>query len=142
MMLRTDNHPQITTPAQRATIQFVESLLISALITGCFAIAPLIETMGPINWYQIIAYFLFAVLWSLIHGVVAYFRPYNPQVSIIETVLDAVERRIQPIMPTPQIATTTPVAPSTAQTDKDATQPIANATAAIQPAIQRQQLPS
>ena len=161
MMLRNnnDNHSQITTPTQRATIQFVESLLISALITGCFAIAPLIESTGPINWYQIIAYFLFAVLWSLIHGVVTYFRPYNPQVSIIETVLDAVERRIQPIVPTPQapaqsplvvihaqtpqIATTTPVVPSTAQPDKDATQPMTNATDAIQKAIaQRQQLPS
>lgn len=154
MMLRTDNHPQITTPARRATIQFIESLLITALITGCFVVAPLIETTGPINWYQIILSFLFAVLWSFAHGVVAYFKPSNPQVSIIETVLDAVERRIQPIMPTsqsplvvihaqtPQIAPTTPVAPSTAQPDKDAAQPIANATAAIQPAIQRQQLPS
>lgn len=157
MMIRTnnDNHSQITTPAKRATIQFVESLLISALLTGCFVIAPLIESTSPINWQQIIVSFLFAVLWSLIHGVVAYFKPYNAQVSIIETVLDAVERRIHPIMPTPQnplvvihaqtsqIATTTPVATSTVQPDKDATQPMTNATAAIQAAIaQRQQLPS
>lgn len=155
MMLRTDNHPQVTTPTRRAVIQTTESLLISASVAGCFAVAPLIESTGPINWYQITLAFLLAVLWSLAHGVVAYFKPYNQQVSIIETVLDAVERRIQPIMPTsqsplvvihaqtPQVATTTPVATSTAQTDKDTTQPMANATAAIQTAIaQRQQLPS
>lgn len=157
MMLRTnnDNHSQTTTPTQRATIQFIESLLISALLTGCFVIAPLIESTGPINWQQIIVSFLFAVLWSFAHGVVAYFKPYNAQVSIIETVLDAVERRIQPIMPTsqsplvvihaqsPTVAPTTHVAPSTSQSDKEATQPIANVSAALQAVVaQRQQLPS
>ncbi len=83
------------TPAQqRALVQLIESMIITAIIAGFFSIAPLIESDGPLDWGKIGLFFLFAVIFSLAHSAVAYFKATNLEVgTVLEQVVNALEKR-------------------------------------------------
>lgn len=90
------------TPVQRAAIQLFESLLITGFIAGAVAIIPLLNGPSDIHWPQILFLFLFAFLFSLGHGIAAYLKPAQPDLSAaLEAILDALERRYQHEQPPP-----------------------------------------
>lgn len=84
------------TPAQRALVQFIESMLITALIAGLFSISTYITTDGPIDWTKIVYAFGLAVAFSVAHSLAAYFKPSNVELStLIEATAQALEKRYQ-----------------------------------------------
>lgn len=88
------------TPAARALIQFAESMGITAIIAGVAAISPFLAGAGGIDWQQVGDIFFLAVLFSAAHSAVAYFRPYNVELStVLGTVVDLLEKRVQTQQP-------------------------------------------
>lgn len=86
------------TPAQRALIQLVESLLISALVAGIAAITPMLAGSGAIDWQQTANIFFLAVIFSIAHGVVAYFKTSNADLAnALETIIDLLEKRMSSV---------------------------------------------
>jgi|SRR5579883_1063090 len=91
------------TPTQAALIQFLQSLIISALVTALIAIGPLLMATGPVDWKQIGLVAGVAFILSILHGVAEYLKQYNPQLSsAVETDLTAVEARVN-VAPTPPL---------------------------------------
>lgn len=84
------------TPPQRALLQLLESLFITAIIAGLFSASTLITTDGPIDWHQVLYAFSLAVAFSIAHGLVAYFKPSDLTLSeVIDAMYQALERRYQ-----------------------------------------------
>ena len=84
----------LSSAQRQALIQLVESMIITAFIAGLLSIAPLIETDGPLDWGKIGLFFLFAVLFSLAHSAVAYFKTTNMEFgTVLEQVVNALEKR-------------------------------------------------
>lgn len=84
------------TPAERALLQFIESIFITAVIAGLFSASTLITTDGPIDWRRVIFAFGLAVSFSLAHSLVAYFKPNDLTLSeVIEAMMQALEKRSQ-----------------------------------------------
>ena len=84
----------LSSAQQRALIQLIESMIITAIIAGIFSIAPLIESDGPLDWGKIGLFFLFAVIFSLAHSAVAYFKTTNLELgTVLEQVVNALGQR-------------------------------------------------
>ena len=84
------------TPAQRALLQLLESLLISAIIAGLFSASTLIMANGPIDWNRVAYTFGLAAVISVGHSLTAYFRPSDvPLSEVIDGLVQAVEKRYQ-----------------------------------------------
>jgi len=66
------------TPAQRALIQFIESILITAVIAGLFAASLALGQDGPVDWKEVGAVAAFAFIFSVAHSVAAYFKQHPP----------------------------------------------------------------
>src|SRR5437016_11125530 len=83
------------TPTQRAILQFVDSLLITAIIAGFFSIAAAIAGNGPIDWKQVLLSFALAFVFSVAHSIAAYFKASSqPDVGIaLDAVLQELEKR-------------------------------------------------
>lgn len=84
------------TPTQQALIQFLESIVITALIAGIASISNLLIGNGEINWQQAGITFGFAIVFSLAHSLSAYLKALpapagqgQPDYSSLGTVLDA-----------------------------------------------------
>lgn len=89
-----------TTPTQSAIIQFVESLLITAIIAGLYNISMLPAT-GTVSLQQVVASFGLAVLVSLAHSLTAYLKALptastGQDYSALGTALDAAFVRFLP----------------------------------------------
>lgn len=94
---------QNTTPAQRALVQFVESMIITALITALIGVEPLVAGTGLINWRTTGTVFTLLFMFSVAHSAVAYFRPYNIDLSnAVAQIVDALEVRAMHSMPPAQ----------------------------------------
>lgn len=151
------------TPTQQALIQFVESMVITALIAGIASISNLLIGNGEINWTQAGITFGFAVVFSLAHSLSAYLKAIpaaqqgQPDLSGLGTVLDAfinsLQQRIEaaqkPVATQPQATqqaatTATPtasqaqaVATPPAQIDWSQTNPAFKAVNLVPPAQQQ-----
>lgn len=84
------------TPTQQALIQFIESIVITALIAGIASISNLLIGNGQINWTQAGITFGFAIVFSLAHSLSAYLKALpspaqqgQPDYSSLGSVLDA-----------------------------------------------------
>lgn len=88
---------KLPTPApQRALLQLVESMLISASVAGLLSVGPLFAGDGTLDWSKIDYVFLFAFAVSLAHSIVAYFKPIQPVAAMsAEAIVDAIERRYE-----------------------------------------------
>ena len=127
------------TPTQQALIQFLESIVITALIAGIASISNLLIGNGEINWTQAGITFGFAVVFSLAHSLSAYLKAIpaaqqgQPDLSGLGTVLDAflnsLQQRIEAsrtpviaqVQPTQQVAST--ATPAASQTQAGTTPP-------------------
>lgn len=84
----------MTSPTQKALLQFAESMIITALIAGIASISNLLIGNGQINWTQAGITFGFAVVFSLAHSLSAYLKAIpaaqqgQPDYSALGTVLD------------------------------------------------------
>lgn len=155
------------TPTQQALIQFIESIVITALIAGVASISNLLIGNGQINWQQAGITFGFAIVFSLAHSLSAYLKALpaasqgQPDYRGLGTVMDAfvttLEQRLsavvthpaQPVVaqpqavqvqPAPQPATITPgtIAVSTpAQIDWSSTNPAFKAVNLVPPTQQQ-----
>lgn len=63
-----------TTPTKGAIIQFIESVIITAILAGIAAASPLLQGHESINWQAAGGVFLTAFGYSLATGVVTYFK--------------------------------------------------------------------
>lgn len=101
-------------PAQKAIIQFIESILITAIIVGLFDIS-LLPKSASIQ--QIAATFFAAVLVSLVHSLIAYLKALPGQNNGLAAALDAALNRFLPqftaALPAPIQQTVTPAQPAT-----------------------------
>lgn len=125
------------TPTQSAIIQFVESILITAIIAGMYNIATLPAT-GTISLQQVVASFGLAVLVSLAHSLTAYLKAlptsangqdYNalgtaldaaftrflPQITSMITPAQPAQSHVVVVTQSPATVTTTHVAPTPLQ---------------------------
>lgn len=110
------------TPTQQAFIQFIESILITAIIAGLVSISGLITGTGPLNWTQVGIDFGLAVAFSLAHSLAAYLKalPAPSQqtgqaidLNILGTVLDDLFSQFQNRLNvlTVPVAAPTPIQP-------------------------------
>ena len=142
------------TPTQQALIQFIESIVITALIAGVASISNLLIGNGQINWQQAGITFGFAIVFSLAHSLSAYLKALpaasqgQPDYSSLGTVLDAfvssLEQRLRAAEPHPaqsaqpqvQPATQAPAPAQPAQIDWSSTNPAFNAVNLVPPTQQ------
>lgn len=151
------------TPTQQALIQFLESIVITALIAGIASISNLLIGNGEINWQQAGITFGFAIVFSLAHSLSAYLKALpapagqgQPDYSSLGTVLDAfltslqqrldaastpvvhLAQTLQPV-PQPQVqqsATQAPAPVQPAQIDWSSTNPAFKAVNLVPPTQQ------
>ena len=93
------------TPTQQALIQFIESIVITALIAGIASISNLLIGNGQINWTQAGITFGFAIVFSLAHSLSAYLKAlpspaqqgqpdYSSLGSVLDSFLNTLEQRL------------------------------------------------
>jgi hypothetical protein len=87
---------------EQALLQLIESLLITALITGIISASAAIATNGSINWQLVGFLFGTSFLFSLGHGVAAYFKtvPDSQEAQlgvVIDALITALEKRYPPL---------------------------------------------
>lgn len=81
---------------QQALTQFVESMLITALIAAIFDVTPMVSGSGSINWQVVGVSFFWAFVVSAAHSFIAYMRPTQPDLSAaLDGILRVVEQRLQ-----------------------------------------------
>ena len=84
---------------QQALTQFVESMLITALIAALVSVTPMLSG-SSINWQEIGLAFGLAFAVSVAHSIVAYMRPTQPDLSAaLDAILQVVEQRLQAQQP-------------------------------------------
>jgi len=93
----------LTSAQQAALVQFVESTLINAGITGLLAIAALtLSGGGPLNWSEVLFAFVLGFLYSVAHAIVAYLKPQHPvEAGVVDSLASALETRLLARLPTP-----------------------------------------
>lgn len=154
------------TPTQQALIQFLESIVITALIAGIASISNVLIGDGQINWTQAGITFGFAIVFSLAHSLSAYLKAlpapdqqgqpdYSSLGSVLDSFLNTLQQRldvartpvvVQPVVqpvavqqaatPAPQ-PQAQPAPPSTpAQIDWSSTNPAFKAVNLVPPAQQ------
>lgn len=88
-----------TTPSQKAIAQFIESLIITAIIAGLVSASALLTGTGAINWQEVGVSFGLAFAFSLAHGFTAYIKnvpsPDQAQSAALSSTLDALITEIQ-----------------------------------------------
>jgi|SRR6266568_260635 len=94
---------------EQALLQLVESLLITALITGIIGASAAISAGGWINWQLVGFLFGTSFLFSLGHGVAAYFKVASNSQEVqlgiaVDALITALEKRYPPLqgVSTPQ----------------------------------------
>lgn len=101
------------TPSQQALIQFLESIIITAIIAGIVSLSSVAISTGPFNWHTAGLSFGLAVAFSLAHSVAAYLKA-QPATSIdlvgLGTAIDVLVGKVQNIQPQVQPAQVTPAA--------------------------------
>lgn len=100
--------------AKQALLQLVESLLITALITGIISASAAISTSGTLDWQLIGWLFGASFLFSLAHGIAAYFKSIpgsqEQQLGVaIDALIAALEKRFPLAQPTQPTTTATPL---------------------------------
>lgn len=93
------------TATQQALVQFIESIIITAIIAGIVSIATALTGTGAINWREVGLNFGLAVAFSLAHSLTAYLKamPATGQIDLaglgaaIETLTGIAQQRVQPI---------------------------------------------
>ena len=88
--------------AEQAFLQLAESLLITALITGVVGASAAIAADGSINWQLVGFLFGTSFIFSLGHGVAAYFKtvPNSQEAQLgiaVDALLTALEKRYPPL---------------------------------------------
>lgn len=88
----------MTQQAKQALIQLIESLLIMALISGIISASAAISTSGKLDWQLIGWLFGASFLFSLGHGIAAYFKtlPSSQEAQLgiaIDALITALEKR-------------------------------------------------
>jgi hypothetical protein len=90
------------TPTQQALIQFIESIIITAIIAGIVSISSVVTGTGPLNWHEATLNFGLAVAFSLAHSVAAYLKA-QPATSIdlvgLGAAIDALVSKVQNTQP-------------------------------------------
>jgi hypothetical protein len=92
------------TATQQALIQFVESIVITAIIAGIVSISSALTGTGAINWREVGLNFGLAVAFSLAHSLTAYLKamPATGQIDLaglgaaIEALTGIAQQRVQP----------------------------------------------
>lgn len=120
-------------PSQKAIAQFIESLIITAIIAGLVSASALLTGTGTINWQEVGISFGLAFAFSLAHGLAAYLKnvpsPDQAQMAMLSSTLDGlvtdIQRRIGPI------SSAQPAIPTQA-----VQQPASNVVASAAPQIQ------
>jgi len=138
------------TASQQALIQFIESIVITAIIAGIVSVSSAITGSGPINWHEVWLNFGLAVAFSLAHSLTAYLKalPSNTQTgqpdliglgAAIEALTNIVQQRVQPTQGQPvQVAQITQAKPATIAAQPvrpDASLPAQPSTTGIQQSI-------
>jgi hypothetical protein len=91
---------QPKTPLQHAQIQFIESMIITALMAAIASISPLLTSSSPINWRIAGASFALAFLFSAAHSLSAYLKASRtPLGEVIETAVETVEKQLPASVP-------------------------------------------
>lgn len=80
-----------------ATKQAVELLIKGALVSAIISVEPLLET-GTLNWSLIGATFGMSFLIAGMHGVSSYYRPMQPDMSLILDLLSDVIEKKYPVL--------------------------------------------
>lgn len=88
--------------AKQALIQLIESLLITALIAGIISASAAISTHGTLDWQLIGWLFATSFLYSLGHGIAAYFKTIpGSQEAQLGMAIDALITALEKRYPTP-----------------------------------------
>lgn len=87
---------------EQALLQLVESLLITALITGIISASAAIAADGSINWQLVGFLFGTSFIFSLGHGIAAYFKsvPSSQEAqlgAVVDALIAALEKRYPPL---------------------------------------------
>jgi hypothetical protein len=81
---------------QKATVTFIESAIVTALIAGLTAIGPVLNETGPIAWKRVIILLGYAIIVSLVLSIVAYLKAWNPVLgAIVESEATAIEKSVE-----------------------------------------------
>lgn len=82
---------------QKALLQFVKAMLITAIIAALSALIPLIDGAGSINWRRAALAFALAFAYSAGHSIATYLSASNEADlgTVIEAVISALEKRYQ-----------------------------------------------
>lgn len=88
--------------AEQALLQLVESLLITALIAGIISASAAISAGGALDWQLIGWSFGTCFIFSLGHGIAAYFKtvPSSQEAQLgpaIDALITALEKRYPPL---------------------------------------------
>lgn len=80
----------MTPQARRALLQLLESLFITSLISGLLTATDVIDTNGKLNWSFIALVTVISFVFSLAHGVAAYFKTQpDQQEQLVGAAVDA-----------------------------------------------------
>lgn len=107
-------HLKLTAP-QYALVRFLESLLITAVITAAVSVSQYLAQPGQIDWNLLLYDAALAFAFSLCNGVVAFIQSRNmPLGAALQGLAQGIEKRVQPVEPVvaivPPVPTPTPPA--------------------------------
>jgi len=85
------------TPTERATLKFLQSLLLTGLLSAMYALSQAMATNGNVNWQQLALIAFTAFAFSIAHATAKYFTAKGDVQTgvVVETMTGVVQNKVQ-----------------------------------------------